>query len=365
MPTQWIDNDLNWPGERCDPATVEPDERLWSTNWLAAWAHHYLEDGNWSGPARWLMLSDSSDTARALLPLARQSLPGTRLKVLSLAGYHMPLRSAIAWPELSGDDYLALSDALKSAPGSAGVRLGPVHASNVFAQSLKAALVATGWRLFTLDISRNHSIATCGEFSDYKKTLSKKKLSKVNYYERKLAATGEISVLHCNGNEQDWTTVIRDLGKVESESWVNYRGEPRFVGETNQAFWCDWLSDPDARDICHVWLLYCNDKPVSFCFAIRCGDVLHVLANSYDESVAKYRTGSILYRDVVTFAHASSDIASIDLSTGDSGYKRSWRAEYSGDLEDWIAFPPTLAGRLLSLLLFTKQTLPKLKFWRQ
>ncbi len=74
----------------------------------------------------------------------------------------------------------------------------------------------------------------------------------------------------------------------------------------------------------------------------------YIIANSYDSENADFRTGSTIYREVITQAIAAG-LTELHIGQGDSGYKSRWRAEDVGGLIDIMAFLPSVAGVLLNI----------------
>ncbi len=155
-------------------------------------------------------------------------------------------------------------------------------------------------------------------------------------------------ICHTELKEADWCHVFGEVADVEGRSWVGDRGEARFLGEQNQAFWRTLASDPWMQRALKVWMIYFNRRPVSFCLALDAGRTRYIIANSYDPEIADFSTGSTIYREVITQAIAAG-LTELHIGQGDSGYKSRWRAEDVGGLIDIVAFPPSVAGISLNI----------------
>lgn len=96
----------------------------------------------------------------------------------------------------------------------------------------------SGWRALSRNVGKDFVLATDENWEGYEANISKKRRQKLRYYWNKILQTWDVSfVLETNLSCSGWADVFVSLADVESQSWVGARGECRFVGEKNQAFW--------------------------------------------------------------------------------------------------------------------------------
>jgi CelD/BcsL family acetyltransferase involved in cellulose biosynthesis len=79
-----------------------------------------------------------------------------------------------------------------------------------------------------------------------------------------------------------------------------------------------------------------------------------MIANGYDPTVRAYSTGSILHAEVFEDAF-DQKIEFVHMGYGDSGYKSEWGVNVHSAQEDWIAFSPSIHGRVLHAAMRIKQ----------
>jgi len=188
-----------------------------------------------------------------------------------------------------------------------------------------------------------------------------KRRKKIRYYGRKLEQAGNVEFkLFKSENSSTWQKVFKDLATIESNAWISQTGEPRFLGELNQAFWNKLIASKWYSDALSIWVIYMDGKPISHDVAIDTEKTRYAIACSYDEIVAKLRTGIQLEIKATTHSIGES-VEFINTGLGDSGYKSELGYTQCGEIIEVIAFPPTFRGRLVYLLAEIKYRLDKIK----
>lgn len=315
--------------------------------WFEAWSRQYGSIGSWHGPVAYVVASDKRGTS-AVLPIARQIVK--KQNFTSLAGSYMPFRDFVM-PCGRPDVAAAVVRFLKDDGSTEGLRLGPVSSGSVAIRALEEALREAGWGVTRRRLGEQFVVALPDDAEAYVSTLAKKKIKKIRYYWRKLCSEAPTELVHYNGAEGvDWPAVFADLAAVEKRSWVFKNGEPHFCGEGDSLYWSELCQDGWFGEHLNIWMIYHAGKPVSFCMALDSGATRYIIANSYDEAVADFSTGSKLYEEMFRQAIAKG-LKQVNIGQGDSGYKAHWRAEVLGTLDEIIAFPPGALGRLKHLAL--------------
>lgn len=309
--------------------------------WYDAWAKAYSAQGNWSPPVRTITVDDGNGNGSAF-PYAVQKIGPFRFA--SLCGGYFPSRGI----PFCGDAQkvaVLLGRAFSGIKGVSGIRLGPVQDDDILLRALEPALRQMGWKWLTEEVGTEHVLDNPGGLEAFEAVRSKSRLKKIEQLWRGLCRNGPTELRHYNGVDTDWPQVFSDAAAVENAAWVSQRGETRFLGAENQLYWNSLAQDPWFAKALHMWLVYHEEKPVSFVLAIDSVDTRYLYANSYDEAVAKYSTGAKIYSEIMRDAFGN-DIGRVNIGLGDSGYKASWGAVMGANLVDIIVFPPTIGGRL-------------------
>ena len=285
----------------------------------------------------------------AAIPLAPHVLGP--FSVPEVPGAYWPYRSVPLAADAGAEDVAAL---LAAPAGRAALgriwRLGPILSDDPALSLLSAAAAATGWRMvtrrlgacFVLDVQM---LASAGPWP------SSKTLRKNRWLERRLGEAGELDFRAVSGSE--WTDETFDvLAGIERESWVGRDADSRdtkFLDAHNRRIWQTMVRDSEIATRLRASILYVGGEPAAFTFSLRCGDTLHLIANSYSE---RFREGSpgriLLYRD---FQQAvASGVRRIGWGAGDPGYKREMGARPGPEILDCLFVRGPLLARLLGPL---------------
>lgn len=342
----WTNVADSGPGER----------RFLRPTWFQAWEGAFGNDRNWRVPIRYIHICDGADSS-CILPLGMQHVGPFRFA--SLCGGYLPLRGI---PYCGEPRRLAapLAAALKDVAPAVGIRLGPVPDTDPLLVLLLPELERCGWKLMRKSIGSEFMLDNPASLEAYKASLSIKRRKKVDYYWRKMNEAGPTELQHFNDAGEAWPMVLGDIAKVEAASWVAQKGEPRFMGQQNQAYWAMLTADPWFSRAINVWLIYHEGAPVSFALTLDSGRTRYVIANGFDEQVASFRTGSKIYQELI-FDAFSRGIVHINIGLGDSGYKSGWGALPGATLMDVVAFSPSMGGRTALLLARARDTVQKIR----
>jgi CelD/BcsL family acetyltransferase involved in cellulose biosynthesis len=315
---------------------------------LEAWGRHLLPPSQYAGPLLWLVARDSSDGVIAALPLVR--LRGLGSALLVLGGYYWPYRGV---PAARGHPLLpqamaVLVDRLRApfAP-RLGVRLGPVRVGDETIALLLTTMKQRGWRIGVQPMGRTFHLplpATSAEFDRARKSL----LRRIEYYKRRIAKDGTVSIRTHAMTSANCDALCRILGQIERESWLGASGDLHFATAADLAFWRQLCTQSDTASRLVAHILYLNDVPISFSFNIDSHDRRMILANLYADTAKGLSPGWILAHHVIRDA-IDRGLAMIDWGTGDSGYKGKWGALPADQLVDVMATPPGLVGWASSL----------------
>lgn len=329
-------------------ARVSPSLRFLAHGWWQAWADAMLPHGNWRGPLRLTVVRDRNGAVQAVLPSAEQVMLG--LSALSLAGNYKPFRSWLIAEDAPEGTAAALVGFYRQT-GIRAFRMGPVIASQPAIRSLKEAFAAAGWQHCLIHQGTDYLIELPADVEAWQASLAPGKFKRIRTNLNRLKKQGEVRIEHRSGlDAAGWQAALADAATVERASWLTSvdDGDFNYADPAMAAFWHAYLAHPAASQATHLWLLYLDDRPISFTVTIDSGDHSYNICGLYDQAIKKGSPGTIIDREAFVDSFAKG-IRVIDLGQGDSGYKANWGAATHEPIEDWIAFPPTAAGRLLHL----------------
>lgn len=310
----------------------------WVNGWLGAW----VPGDGWSGPAQYVTATCPENGLVGLIPMATQAKFGLRFS--SLGGYYMPFREPLFDVRFGSSAADACAKHLSSVPGS-GFRMGPIERSSAAYRNLATAFRSQRWSTLEIPLGTLFYLDIPESREDYWSVV-RGRAKKADYFRRRLDKRAAARIEHFHALDgEGWKPVIRDLIAVEQRSWVGQRGDPRFSGAVNNRFWESVCSGAEVANDLHVWLLYVDGTPSSFCLVLDSGSVRYQLVNGYANEVRKHSTGYILFKSMIEDA-LDRGCSRICFGQGDPGHKQEWGARPSEDLVDFIAIKPGLFGSI-------------------
>jgi len=260
----------------------------------------------------------------------------------------MPFRDLPVKADMADQVINAMVCRMAHVKGVVGARIGPMENCSPTLLALKDSFRQHGWTIIELSRGVLHYLELPKNVADYFPMISGR-AKKADYYLRRVKRRGDVSIIVKTGqSSNEWQETLRELQKIESESWVAASGEPRFMGEKNLQFWMNLLQDYGMSRSLKIWMMYLDDDPVSFCLVLDAGPIRYQLVNGYSESVKQHSTGHILFKEMI-FDAIETGVERICFGQGDPGHKREWGARPSAELIDLIAMKPGLFGKLVSV----------------
>jgi len=342
-------------------AGVDEEQRFLDKNWFESWSEAYLPKPRMQGPVQYLVTRDAQGEALGALPFVVVRVAG--LRILSLAGFYYPLRGIPMHAEHRDEVCRSMAATLRSYRGAAALRLGPVEDEDASVRALVEALGAHGWSRQIVDHGPQQIVPLAATFDEFSFGLGQNLRRNIRKGVNRMRREGETEVKAFRGLPAgEWDRVIEDLALVEARSWLAHgAGEPRFLGESNLRFWKRLLRDPRTGRNAGAWLLYHKGEPVAFSFAIDSGGCRYNFAGQHAEAVDRYGTGWIVDNDLFRDAIDGHGLKSVNLGDGWAHYKCRWGAVAGARLLDYIAFPPSVRGRLFHLAMRLRQRLSRRK----
>ncbi len=310
-------------------------------SWFDGWSMYFSGDRTRLGGLIYKYFSDQNGGI-AILPYTIQKRGP--FYFAALAGEFFP-RRGIPYNSTSEELVNQTADYLCEIKKVCGVRLGPIVKSDTFIEEVLKVLKERGWRFIVSPMGHDFGMEVPEDYDEYYAGLSKNRKKKTAYYRRRLEDLGNVEIRHHkNLSVADWETVFEELEHVESKAWVSDEGDAHFIGPDHQYFWNGLVLDEWFRKAMNVWMLYVDERPVSYISGIDTGKERYMLASSYDADFAKFRTGHHLELGMIKDTIQEGKVTYINNGMGNSGYKSAWGSEEYQQLVDVIAFPPTLKG---------------------
>lgn len=326
-------------------AKLSPERAWLAAVWQADIADHVTARPGWRGPVRFLVVRNPAEEAIAILPFAKQRY--MVLDFLSLAGLYWPHRGLPAESHACEAIAVEIAEVCTNATPRYCLRFGPVTADDPLMPRLIEQLELRGWRNLVSPRAARWIVDLPDSTEAFRSRLSRDRVKGIGRTERKLQREHP-SVRVCKFTREncgDWWAVLRDLGRVERDSWLPERsGDFLFEAPHLRSLWMELFSMVCVDLIPHVWLIYVGDQPVAYSFALDTGRVRHSIACHHSKAFRKYSLGFLLdwkqFEDAIALG-----IQRVDLGHGDSGYKReAWRAQAALWQNEHLLFPPGLMG---------------------
>lgn len=324
-------------------------------DWYAAWEECYLPIENPGISVQCITLIDDADRTVGACPFLIKTFFGLRL--LSVAGYYYPFRSFIVAKDSVTKCSKGLVEAIHQMGITSIVRFGPAEENNPVTRKLLSTFTEQGWKCYQQDRGEQYFINLPEEFARYKSNLSKKMLGNLRRDTNKLAKLGTLEYKKYNDLQEDeWSSVIDDCSMIESNSWLDKssQGKMRIYGK--EAFWKRLLKDGNTSKKISIWVMFLDEKPISFNVALDADGYRYGVSSQYDAAFRKYSVGLAMHFHVIEDA-INTGIKIFNMGDGDSGYKQRWGATPGARLIDYIYFKPNIIGNFFYTGLMLKEKL--------
>ena len=228
----------------------------------------------------------------------------------------------------------------------AAFHLGPVKKSDVFISALLETLKDKKWKVISSTTGYDFGRDVPENYDDYLATISKNRKKQLNRRKRNLEKLGNITFeYHRDLTEEGWNTIINELEEVENKAWISKTGSSYFIGNEKQQFWNGLMQDGWYRKAFSVWMIYIDNKPISFFSAMDLGKQRFVFASSYDQNYAHYNVGTLLETELIKYSIEDDDVNFLNVGPGEFGYKEVWGYKEFQEICRFFVFPPTVIGR--------------------
>lgn len=200
----------------------------------------------------------------------------------------------------------------------------------------------------------------CRDAADIQK-ISKKTWKNASRLSRKAAAeVGELALIH-NAPGEPMEPWFEDFMRIESSGWKGEEGTGTslLVDLKGQTFFRSLIVDNAGNWETRVYVLRFGDVKVASVLCVRCGPVLYVLKQGYNEEYKAYGPGSILIKTLIEIMATNPDIIGINLTTAPPWSDR-WHFDRASVHEAMLP-GGTFRGKIYQVLYHLKCRLSPLK----
>ncbi len=226
--------------------------------------------------------------------------------------------------------------------GEATVLLSPLEADAEDLPALRAA--ASELRHRTLERVRERSpyIALEGTFDDYAHARGKL-LRDVNRRRRRLAEEGTVEVQLSDGT-RGLEDLLEEGLKLEGSGWKSAQSTDILSRPEARSLYDEMTSWAAGRGILRLAFLRVDGRAVAFQLGLEEGGAYFFCKGGYDPEYHRFAPGKLLLRDLVERAFGLG-LDTFEFLGADEPWKLEW-TETRRERRLFLAFPPTLAGRL-------------------
>lgn len=301
--------------------------------------------GNQQQPGRTLVIRRETDgDAIAAIPTLAfgPAIAGAR----KLAGGYWPFRAPLLSPDCSAIELAqALAEPAARRLGHVW-RMGPARCDDPAIATLIEAAQLAGWCVLSRPAGTSWIIDLDAMRANPPPRSSTPRKLRAAW--RKFEALGTPHWRTVRGAQWDAEALIA-MGRIEADSWIARDTDgagAKFLTAEQRAVWQHALTDPViAESLCAI-ILFLDDRPVAFSFDLDDGPVRYAIAGTHAEDLKHCQIGkTINYRSMDEALAAGQH--TLDLGSGDSGYKRAMGAVPGYDMADLLFVRSRLAASLL------------------
>lgn len=168
--------------------------------------------------------------------------------------------------------------------------------------------------------------------------LSSKSKNFRRNYKRIHDAASPLKKILYDGPDIDIEKVINHIIQINKQSWKNDAGSDFSQDPKRMKFFRKLLNDKLRQKNLVVSLLYDDDKPVAYTFAIISGSKLYAIETGYIDEYADYNAGIISYIAIMKYAHDMPNIMACDMDTirANGDYKKRWATHIEKQISAFI-----------------------------
>lgn len=157
-----------------------------------------------------------------------------------------------------------------------------------------------GGAFTTLDYIQTARITLVGGFDNYWAARGKNLRSNLKKQRAKLAKEDVATRMQISRAPQDMAAAIADYGRLESAGWKAEGGTAIHPDNAQGRYYTSMLEGFAERGAASVYRYYFNDQLVAMDLCVEGADSIIVLKTTYDESVSKTLSPTLLMREEAT-----------------------------------------------------------------
>jgi CelD/BcsL family acetyltransferase involved in cellulose biosynthesis len=316
-----------------------------------AWIASYVEALDPHPEEFLVVIASQRSRPVAILPLSqsRTRMFGIPLHVLSIANHaHVTLSDIVCAPSLAPAVMRAFIAQLHSLPD---VRCDLL----VFPQILATSAIAAG--LSALDSSRvlirrngASNVIPCGTtYDEMLARFSKNFRGNLRKARNKLNTAGNVEFAFLRQPEELGDGFERFL-RVEASGWKGQEGTNSAISlhQDLLRFYRSIVRRLAGRG-CEINLLSVDGRDIAGQFCVSFGRTYSVLKIGYDESVAQFAPGNMMFEALLRRLLPRDDLLRVDL-VSDTPWHVSWCPETTSCIDGYVSAPGARGGAALALL---------------
>jgi CelD/BcsL family acetyltransferase involved in cellulose biosynthesis len=156
--------------------------------------------------------------------------------------------------------------------------------------------------LRSVDYIDTATVSVAGSFDDYWQARGKNLRGNLKKQRARLENDAVALRMQVSRNEQDVAAAVADYGRLESVGWKGGAGTAVHASNAQGRYYRDMLEGFCRRGAASIFRYFFDEQLVAMDLCIEDGDSIIVLKTSYDESVPKNLSPTLLMREEATRA---------------------------------------------------------------
>lgn len=305
-----------------DALALETPERIAQTTY--PWVSSYLEHGNPSGRPWYCLFAYRGEALVGVLPVLRKRRWG-RASLLCPEDDHTDVGHPVLAPRVAAEALDALLGALEELQPGRWVRCFRVRET---APLLSALNGVRKRRLVHFPVvAAGRFVDTTGPFEVFEKQLSSSFRRSLRGARRKAEAEHSVHFEVVTGQEAARADLFEDFLRVEASGWKGEAGTAIACDPADVAFYTTLTRRLAARGWLEWNLLRFDGVVVAAHLGVRLGSSLLLPKGGYDESLARFAPGNVLFWEVFSRAFAD-DTVEVNFLT-EMPWMQIWHMEQS------------------------------------
>jgi hypothetical protein len=190
------------------------------------------------------------------------------------------------------------------------------------------------------------NIALRGSFADYWSGRSKKLVSNIARYQRRLISDGVSAKFACASSPEDVVVAVDRYALLESSGWKGKAGTALEMDSSQGAFYREVMSSFAKTGQASVFELWFGDRLAASRLVISNEPTIIMLKTTYDESLGRYAPGRLLLHELIQYAFKYMPGGVIEFYTNATQDQLAWATG-----QRWIKHVEVFKGKNIARIL--------------